>query len=208
MRGSFRPVPDFICLPKAPSLPGGSVQGFHPFGELFHSGSVGAPRQLDSPSHSLAVPPGVFCHYRGLGAPLFVSHSILVDRKPFHFTFFPPRGSLLLLLRLCPQRWRPRWHPRWRPCQPMRPLVRLLRRFRPIPLPLPPVSFLTSPPPHSQPPPPPPTSPSPLHSTRRFLLHSPPSHYRPRGTSPLHRCLSCSPTGLLLFISSRLPPSQ
>ena len=54
---------------------GGHSRGFIPLGQLFHSGVVNAPRQLDSPSHSLATPPGVFCPSRGLASPLSASHS-------------------------------------------------------------------------------------------------------------------------------------
>ena len=58
-------------LPRDSLTLGGSSGGFVPTGKLVHSGGVDALRQLDSLSHSLLLPPGVFRHSIGLAAPLF-----------------------------------------------------------------------------------------------------------------------------------------
>ena len=65
--GSFRPLPVPVFLPPSLCFPQGSLWRFHPPRKLFDSGGVGAPRRIDSPSHLLAIPPGVvFRHPRGL----------------------------------------------------------------------------------------------------------------------------------------------
>ena len=72
-----------------------------PPGQLFNSGSVGDPLQLDPPSHSLVIHLGVFHHSGGLGAPLSFTHSRGLaggvnpqasDPLPFHFfaSWHPP----------------------------------------------------------------------------------------------------------------------
>ena len=49
--------------------------GFVPLGQCVHSRGVNALQRLDSPSHSLAVPPGVFRHSVGLAASSVSPHS-------------------------------------------------------------------------------------------------------------------------------------
>ena len=92
----------------------------------------------------------------------------------------------------------------WRLCRPLRPLFRLLRLLPPIPLRL--LAPFRSPL-WFQSPLPTPTSPSPIFSTRRFCLHSPPVLSCPRGTSSLRRCHVFLPAGITSLFSSLSSPS-
>ena len=88
-------------------------------------------------------PPGFSATREALGPPSMSltpeesSAGFSCQPATLSFSFFPPHGGLLLLMRMHP--WR--GHLRWRPCQPLHPLVRLPRRFPPIPLTSPSASF-------------------------------------------------------------------
>ena len=58
---SIPSMPPYLCTHHSVAFEG-QYGGFVPPGQIFHSGGVGAPWQLDPPSHSLATPPGVFYH--------------------------------------------------------------------------------------------------------------------------------------------------
>ena len=126
-----------LPVPGTLSPSEGHSGGFVPLGQFFHSGGVSSPRQLDSPSHSLAIPPGVSRYSGGLRPPLSSSHSggladgvYLPDGDPLTFPFSRPMSAPPLLLRLRPWMLRPRW----RLCRPLQPLDRFPRRFLPVPL--------------------------------------------------------------------------
>ena len=106
------------------------------------------PLATRPPSHSLAIPPGVFCHSGGLSPPLSVSHSRglagRVSRRLTTLSLYaflphapPPPLPLRLLLR--------RSFPIWRLRRPLRPLDQFPCLFPPVPLP----SALFRPPPPS-----------------------------------------------------------
>ena len=86
---SVSPPPSSIRPWHSISL-GGHSGGFIPLGQLFHSRGVNYPWRLDSPSHSLAIPPGVFRHSGGLWALLSYPYS----RGIFGWFFLPARDLL------------------------------------------------------------------------------------------------------------------
>ena len=146
-------------LPSSPIIPSplvGTPEVLSPPGQLFHSGGVNALRQLDSPSHSLMVPSGVFCHSGGLAAPSLPPTSedspagFSASRQNLPLPWFSPHGCLPLPPR--PRAWRR--PPRCCPCRTLCPQVAVPLRFVVIPAPSPYVSRLPPPVPlRSQPPP-------------------------------------------------------
>ena len=64
-----------VCPSPTLRRPRGSLRRFHPPGVTPPLRSVNAPWQIDSSSHSLSIPPRVFCQFRGLGSPLSLSNS-------------------------------------------------------------------------------------------------------------------------------------
>ena len=68
--GGSAPSPPLSVLPRNSVSLGSPSGGFVPPGQLFHSGGVDAHWRLDSPSHFLAISPGVFRHSGGLATPL------------------------------------------------------------------------------------------------------------------------------------------
>ena len=143
------PLPSLVHLPSELCCPQGSLRSFCPPGEtLPHRGrrcplATQLPLLLPGdplwgvPPLRRPLPPPLLISLQGTHGPGFPA-----VRQPSPFTFFAPYGGLLLLVLPHPRRWRPR--------RPLRPLVRLPRRFPPIPVPLPALSFLPPlPPPRS-----------------------------------------------------------
>ena len=69
------PSPPPSVLPHHSVALSGHSRGFVPPWQCFHSGGANSLRQLDSSSHSLVVPPGVFRHSIGLAASSIALHS-------------------------------------------------------------------------------------------------------------------------------------
>ena len=73
--GVLFPSLPLSVLPRFTLAHGCHSGGFVTPGQLYHSGGVDALWQLDSPTHSLVVPPSIFSHSGGLATPLLATHS-------------------------------------------------------------------------------------------------------------------------------------
>ena len=98
--GGSIPSPAPSVLTRHSVSLGGHSGGFISPGQCVHSRGVDDLRRLESPSHSLGVPPGVFCYSGGLAAssvaPHFgglARHSVCLALPPFasHFRGFAGR---------------------------------------------------------------------------------------------------------------------
>ena len=114
-------LPLSVLLRNSFSLVGHSG-GFVPPGHLLHSRGIDALRLLDSPSHSLTVPPWIFPPLlRPCGPPSCptllrtLRPGFTAVRQTFPLPIISPYGGLLLTPRLRPQRRPPR-------CRSFRPL--------------------------------------------------------------------------------------
>ena len=87
--------------PRCSVALGVHFSNFVPPGQCVHSRGVDSLRRLDSPSHSLAVPPGVFRHYVGLTASSVSPHSEGIDCHSVDLAALPSTShSIEIALRV------------------------------------------------------------------------------------------------------------